>query len=186
MDTTDNENVEPVLRIPTLSGMRVSALTCSYKSEDSKHELTNYMMEKAMKQKYLLFMLALLLGICFYHVTNTVAEEKKLFIPDKELCAKMLRFGKQAYMRGRYLDAKEYFRRAVQADPASQVAWRYYDMAAIFALAEKVEKNSNFIAPDVSLRGKTGSQAGSAPPPPAPKAQPAPKTQFKIVDDEGC
>ena len=75
--------------------------------------------------------------------------------PDKELCARMLRFGNEAYARGKYLDAKEYFRKAVKADPTSLKAWRYYDQAVIFGLAEKVEKNANLILPDVSTR--TGS-----------------------------
>ena len=73
----------------------------------------------------------------------------------------MLATGKQAYQRGKYLDAKEYFRKAIQADPTSTVAWRYYDTAVIFGLAEKVGKNSDLIAPDVS----------SVPPP--PRASPA-------------
>ena len=47
------------------------------------------------------------------------AREAKAFIPDKVLCAQMIRFGKQSYQRGRFLDAKEYFRKAVQADPVS-------------------------------------------------------------------
>jgi hypothetical protein len=76
-----------------------------------------------MKYKVLSFaLLALLLTAFIYLPQRVVGEEPRLFIPDKALCAKMLRFGKQAYMRGRYLNAKAYFRRAVQADPASVVA----------------------------------------------------------------
>jgi hypothetical protein len=117
---------------------------------------------------------------------NTVAEERKLFIPDKALCAKMLRFGKQAYQRGRYLDAKAYFRKAVQADPASPVAWRYYDLAVVFALAEKVEQNADLILPGQSKRREAGSDP-AAPSPPAVKSAPSQKDKgFKIVDDEGC
>lgn len=86
-------------------------------------------------------------------------------------------------MRGKYLDAKEYFRKAVQADPASPVAWRYYDLTTIFALAEKVEKDASLVAPDVSGRGEEGSPPA---PPPASEAAPAPEKEFKIVDDEGC
>ena len=117
--------------------------------------------------------------------------------PDQELCAKMLRFGQQSYTRGKYLDAKEYFRKAVQADPSSVSAWSYYDMAVVFALAEKVEKNSNLILPDFSTRQEAG--AGLAPEAavptpeaavPTPEAVPQkPKKggfKFKIVDDEGC
>jgi hypothetical protein len=115
-------------------------------------------------------------------------EESKAFIPDKALCAKMLRFGKEAYVRGRYLDAKSYFRQAVQADPGSAVAWKYYDQAVIFALAEKVEQKEDLILPGVSKRGEMSAQEASTPPPPPP-VQAAPKKEepgFVIVDDEGC
>ena len=124
------------------------------------------------------------------------AEEPKTFIPDKALCAKMLRFGKEAYMRGKYLDAKAYFRKAVQADPNSPVAWRYYDLAAVFALAEKVEQNADLIAPGASQRQEAPPLGSAAPPSGAaastpspaspPKKPPAKKFEFKIVDDEGC
>ena len=132
-----------------------------------------------------LVFLSFVLMILFIPV-DVVGEEPKVFIPDKALCAKMLRFGKEAYMRGKYLDAKEFFRRAVQADPASTVAWRYYDLATVFALAEKVEKNSDLIAPDVSTRAVPA--PGTPPPPPPPASEPVPekKDQFKIVEDEGC
>ena len=121
-------------------------------------------------------LVGLLLTAMLFSPLTTLAEEPKLFIPDKALCARMLRFGTQAYVRGKYLDAKEYFRRAVKADPGSSVAWRYYDQAVIFALAEKVEKNAELILPDTST-------PPPSPPIPAPAQE---KTTFKIVDDEGC
>nr|MBC8178886.1 hypothetical protein [Candidatus Desulfacyla euxinica] len=99
------------------------------------------------------------------------------------LCAEMIRFGKQSYQRGKFLDAKEYFRRAVQADPASPLAWRHYALSVISALAEKVNKDTGLIAPDVSPQGASPAKA-SAPPPPAPK--PSKKEKFVIVEDEGC
>ncbi|MCP4665015.1 MAG: hypothetical protein GY849_01510 [Deltaproteobacteria bacterium] len=116
----------------------------------------------------------------------SMGEAPKIFVPDKALCAKMLRFGRQAYQRGKYLDAKEYFRKAIQADPHSTAAWSYYDVVTIFALAEKVEKDPHLIAPDVSARGETGSSKAVSPPPAPPETTPPPKTEFKIVDDEGC
>jgi len=129
----------------------------------------------------------LILFVVFPFSKEPIAQEKKIFIPNKALCAKMLRFGKQAYMRGRNLDAKEYFRKAVQADPSSVTAWRYYDLATIFALAEKVEKNANLIAPDVSKRPFQTMESVPQAPSVAP-TQPQQKgdTGFKIVDDEGC
>lgn len=138
-----------------------------------------------MNNKIFCFFMAFLLAVFFSFYNNVSAEEPKGFTPDKALCAKMLRFGKESYLRGKYLDAKEFFRKAVQADPSSQTAWRYYDLATIFALAEKVEKNADLIAPDVSVRGEAAPQATTSPPP-APKPAPAEKTEFKIVDDEGC
>jgi len=117
----------------------------------------------------------------------TMAQERARFVPDKALCAKMLRFGKEAYSRGKYLDAKEYFRKAVQADPGSPTAWRYYDQAVIFALAEKVEKNAGLVLPDVSKRQESGKRTLQAPPPPPAKAKPQGKDSgFKIIEDEGC
>jgi hypothetical protein len=130
-------------------------------------------------------LLALLLAAFIYIPQMVVGEERKLFIPDKALCAKMLRFGKQAYMRGKYLNAKEYFRRAVQADPASLVAWRYYDLAAVFALAEKVEQDVSLIAPGVSTRGEPAPGTPSAAPP-APKIAPPEKGGVTMEEEEGC
>ncbi len=112
-----------------------------------------------------------------------IAEGPKAFVPDKALCAKMLRFGKEAYSRGKYLDAKEYFRKAVQADPTSPVAWRYYDQAVIFALAERVEKEAGLLMPGVSQRGNLSPQQTAPPPPPVTQKE---ESGFKIVEDEGC
>ena len=139
-----------------------------------------------MKYKVLSFALfALLLAAFIYVPQMVVGEEPKLFIPDKALCAKMLRFGKQAYTRGRYLNAKEYFRKAVQADPASLMAWRYYDLAAVFALAEKVEQDVSLIAPGVSTRGEPAPGTPSAAPP-APKMAPPEKGGVTMEEEEGC
>jgi len=110
--------------------------------------------------------------------------------PDKELCARMLRFGQEAYARGKYLDAKEYFRKAVKADPTSMKAWRYYDQSIIFGLAEKVEKNANLTLPDVSTRQEGGISTSptpsTSPPPQEPAVKKKEETGFKIIDDEGC
>ncbi len=99
----------------------------------------------------------------------------------------MLRHGQEAYSRGKDLDAKEYFRKAVQADPGSLVAWRYYDQAVIFALAEKVEKNAGLVLPDVSTRQESGTKtlAAPSPAPAEPKSQ-GTNSGFKIIEDEGC
>ena len=112
------------------------------------------------------------------------AEESSRKGPDKAFCAKMIRHGQEAYQRGKYLDAKEHFRKAVQADPSSVCAWAYYDQAVIFALAEKVEKDANLTMPGTSTRSEQQAAAPTAktPPPPKPKKKPA----FVVVEDEGC
>jgi hypothetical protein len=140
-----------------------------------------------MKHKILPFLfLALLLNTILCLPRETACEEPKRFVPDKALCAKMLAFGEQAYQRGKYLDAKGYFRRAILADPSSTLAWRYYDMAIVFGLAEKVEKNANLTAPDVSVRGETGYGKTVPPAPPPPRAGPAQKQKVEEKEEEGC
>ena len=139
-----------------------------------------------MKKAMVYFTLAafLFMTVVFLPVGNAAAADKKTSV-DKEQCAEMIRFGVQSYQRSKYLDAKEYFRKAIQADPSSAAAWRYYDLAVIYALAEKVNKNLGLIAPDVSPQGPAA--AAAAPPPPPPKKPaPAKKPKFIIVEDEGC
>jgi hypothetical protein len=139
-----------------------------------------------MKHGILFFaLMAFILSAFIFLPQNAPAQEAKAFTPDKALCAQMIRFGNQSYQRGKFLDAKEYFRRAVQADPASSLAWRHYDLSIISALAEKVNKNTGLIAPDVSPQGTSPAEA-SSPPPPAPKPAPGKKDEFVIVEDEGC
>ena len=112
------------------------------------------------------------------------AEESSQKGPDKAFCAKMIQHGQEAYQQGKYLDAKEYFRKAVQADPSSVSAWACYDQAVIFALAEKVEKDANLTMPDTSTRSgqQVAPLTAKTPPLPKPKKKPA----FAIVEDEGC
>jgi hypothetical protein len=136
----------------------------------------------------ILIAVVFLLSIIFSASTYVKAQDPVTYKPDKDLCARMLRFGIEAYARGKYLDAKEYFRKAVKADLTSRNAWRYYDQAIIFGLAEKVEKNANLVLPDVSSRQETGGDLSAAPPPVLPDtaAKQPEKSGFKIVDDEGC
>ena len=110
-------------------------------------------------------------------------EEPKAYVPDKTRCSEMIRFGKQAYDRGKFLDAKEYFRQAVQSDPTSHAAWHHYDLSVVSALAEKVNKDSDLLAPDVSEKGRTQPSSGAASPPPPP---PVKKQKIEIEEDEGC
>jgi len=132
------------------------------------------------------FILVLLLLVSVVLPPQTArAENPKAIIPDKARCGEMIRFGKQAYDRGKFLDAKSYFRQAVQADSASDVAWHYYDLSVVSALAEKVNKDSDLLAPDVSERGQVQPSSGTASPPPPPPA-PVKKKRIPVEEDEGC
>jgi hypothetical protein len=128
---------------------------------------------------------ALMIAALLTFSQEAAAEERKQFVPDKAQCARMIQFGKQAYMRGKYLDAKGYFRRAIQADPNSGLAWQYYDMASVFALAEKVEQDKKLIAPGTSTR-QEGSAVKAAPKPPTPPPAPAKKAVEEEEEEEGC
>jgi len=138
-----------------------------------------------MEKKFFLKPLAGLFLTLFLLLPPTVsAEESSRKGPDKAFCAKMIQHGQGAYQQGKYLDAKEYFRKAVQADPSSVSAWAYYDQAVIFALAEKVEKGANLAMPETSTQSGQQAVAPTAktPSPPKPKKKPA----FVVVEDEGC
>jgi len=140
-----------------------------------------------MKHRICYFTLAaFLLSTILILPWNALAEDAAASAPEKKQCAEMIRFGKQAYERGKYLNAKEYFRKAVQADPTSTAAWRHYDLSVIYALAEKVNKNTELIAPDVSPQGPAPTVAAPPAPPPTQKPETAKKPKFVIEEDEGC
>lgn len=130
---------------------------------------------------------ALFLAMTLLIPQVSIAQGASLSVPDKALCTKMIRFGKEDFSRGRYLDAKEYFRKAIQADPGSSIAWRYYDQAVIFALAEKVKRDADLTSPGTSAPQQMGQGSATPPPPPPPKAAaPKKKGGFVIENDEGC
>ena len=137
-----------------------------------------------MKNKIPGFILVLFLLVSVVLLPQTArAENPKAIVPDKARCGEMIRFGKQAYDRGKFLDAKSYFRQAVQADSASDVAWHYYDLSVVSALAEKVNKDSDLLAPDVSEKGRIQPSSGAASPPPP---VPVKKKKIPVEEDEGC
>lgn len=105
-----------------------------------------------MKSKIPLFFISTSLFLLFFSICHVYGEKQKTE-PDKALCNRMIRFGIQAHERKKYLDAKEYFRQAIHADSTSNTAWKHYDLAVIFALAEKVEKNQHLIKPSAALTG---------------------------------
>lgn len=64
---------------------------------------------------------------------------------DAALCGRMIRFGKVAMERGRFLEAKRFFWKALLVDPTSNLAWQCYDQAVVFGLAERVEKSPGLV-----------------------------------------
>jgi rhodanese-related sulfurtransferase len=81
--------------------------------------------------------------------------------PDSNLCARMIRHGQTAFERRRYREAKKLFWKAILADPTSKLAWRSYDMAVVFALAERAENDPSCIgAPDVPVTEPGGQATG--------------------------
>ena len=139
-----------------------------------------------MKNKFpgLILVLLLLVPVALPPQTAR-AETPKAIVPDKARCGEMIRFGKQAYDRGKFLDAKSYFRQALQADPESPAAWYHYDLTVVSALAEKVKKDSDLLAPDVSEKGRIQPSSGAASPPPPPPV-PVKKKRIVVEEDEGC
>jgi hypothetical protein len=66
-------------------------------------------------------------------------------IVNPELSALLLRKGKESFSRGRYNEAKNLFRKAIQADPDSQTAWSYYDLAQLYAVAEQFKNHGRIL-----------------------------------------
>jgi tetratricopeptide (TPR) repeat protein len=106
-----------------------------------------------------------------------MAGESQQAVRDKALCAKMIRAGQEACDRGRPEEAKEYFRRAVKADPLSSRAWHYYDTSVVLVLAAELKKKQ---APCAESALSDASKAAGQKKAKAPSPPPQP------VDDEGC
>lgn len=116
--------------------------------------------------------------------------------PDEERCAELIKFGKQALWRGKYQQAKQFFRKAIHADPTSEPAWQAYDLSTIHALGDKVESNLGLIRLDESAKEEAEARLkGEEPPEPGPQEQEEKKDEeeeedagsdFEIIQDEGC
>lgn len=115
---------------------------------------------KIIKPFIALFLTVLLTSFCF----SLIAENNQTLRIDKALCEKMIRFGDEFYQRGKYLDAKEHYRKAIAADPGSKVAWKKYDQAILHALAEKTEQKNDLLTPVKSQDKKTPAQGVSVEP----------------------
>lgn len=88
---------------------------------------------------------------------------------DPELCALMLRKGREAFSRGKYTEAKDLFRKAIQADPNSQKAWSNYDLAQMYSVAEQFKNHGRIIQSTAPAPEETAGM----PQPPSPVVAPA-------------
>ena len=130
---------------------------------------------------YNLFLLNIVL-LSFIFVRPCYCEET-ISEQMKSKSTEMIRFGLEAYERKRYLDAKEYFRNAIQYNPNSDLAWEYYDIVVIYALAERVKQNSNLIK---HLKKNTEIPSISDQAYDNPKKTGADSDyEFKIIEEEG-
>jgi len=130
---------------------------------------------------YNLFLLNLVLfSIIFVrpsYCEETISEQMK------SKSTEMIRFGLEAHERKRYLDAKEYFRNAIQYNPNSDLAWKYYDIVVIYALAERVKQNSDLIQL-LKKNSETPSITDQVSDKPK-KTEADSDYEFKIIEEEG-
>ncbi len=103
---------------------------------------------------------------------------------NKKLCEENLRHGLEAFNRGRYSEAKAFFREAVKADPSSIKAWSFYDLSVMYDVAEQVKRAGKVKISSAPVPGSYSSQPAAAQPP----APPAPQQSSGgvIIEDEGC
>ena len=64
---------------------------------------------------------------------------------DPERCALMLRKGQEYFSRAKFNEAKDFFRKAVQADPTSQKAWSYYDLSLFYTVGEQYKNHGKIV-----------------------------------------
>ena len=105
----------------------------------------------------------------------TAAGEDSLRSLDKGACARLIRAGQEFYERGKYKEAIEYFRWAIQADPASARAWHFYDVSLVSAWASEL-KERPAPPPEAVTSAPPGSRVATSPASPAPSSS----------NDEGC
>lgn len=137
--------------------------------------------------------LALALGMGVSLAVEAEEVKKPEICLDKQVCAEKLRHGTEAFNRGRYSEAKVFFRQAVTADPTSVKAWAYYDLSVMYDAAEQVKRAGQVKtsgAPKPGCPQGTAPSApsgpGSAAPAPSAPAAPAPAGIPAIAPDEGC
>ena len=57
----------------------------------------------------------------------------------------MLRKGQESFGRSKFNEAKDFFRKAVQADPTSQKAWSYYDLSLFYTVGEQYKNHGKVV-----------------------------------------
>ena len=77
---------------------------------------------------------------------------------DPERSALMLRKGQEFFSRAKFNEAKDFFRKAVQADPTSQKAWSYYDLSLFYTVGEQYKNHGRIV---LSSAPPTGSGPGA-------------------------
>ncbi len=108
-------------------------------------------------------------------MTPITTAEKPICPRDPSRCALMIRAGQEYRERGKYKEAKEAFRQAVQADPQSAKAWHFYDTCVVWAIAKELEKQPSPPAGATTSDRHKEATTGSKPTPPPDQN-----------DDEGC
>lgn len=125
--------------------------------------------------------------------------------PDKNFCGLMIRSGNEAYDRGKYLEARKYYRMAIASDPFSATSWALYDRSLLAHMAHQIERTGKFIpfVPTEDMKkmfmaAPQGAPVYSEPatippvgqsPSPQPPDTPAGEKHLEgviIGDDEGC
>jgi len=134
---------------------------------------------------------AIILGLAlslFVLPANAPAQdEAQVCPPDKELCAEMIRKGKEAYWRGKYQQAKAFFRRAIKADAASERAWQAYDLSVIHAMANKADRNLELVTLEESAKeAARGEEPSKAEKKEEKEEDTGTGSGFTIIQDEGC
>lgn len=102
---------------------------------------------------------------------------------DKARCAEFIGHGREAFNRGKFSDAKRYFKEAVKSDPNSVKAWAFYDLAVMYDVADQVKRAGSVKVSGAPLLGPSAATGTATPPPPPPAQPPAGAV---VVDDEGC
>ena len=64
---------------------------------------------------------------------------------DPDRSALMVRKGQESFSRSKFNEAKEFFRKAVQADPTSQKAWSYYDLSLFYTVGEQYKNHGKVV-----------------------------------------